>query len=512
MQELVVVSGPGTGNRFELDPDSWNTEEFLIGRSKSCHVILHDTKVSKQHARIVVRDGEWIVEDLGSRNGIHVNGERYESHPLETGTELRIGKTVMRFIADDVEPTPAPRAEPVSTESVDDAATAEITAADVPTPTAAPAPRPKAKKKPASRPVKAVRPAAVAGRFRTTGEVDLEEIKRLVGTVRDARERICDELGKVVVGQADVVEDILIGLLARGHCLLEGVPGLAKTLLVSTLAAVLDVEFRRIQFTPDLMPADITGTEVLEEDPASRERTYRFIKGPIFANVLLADEINRTPPKTQAALLEAMQEFRVTCAGTTYGLTPPFYVLATQNPIEQEGTYPLPEAQLDRFMLKIVVGYPSRDEEVDILRATIFDRDLEPEVVVGADDILELQKLVRQLPVSDYMLYYAADLARATRPDEPEAPDFVRRFVSWGAGPRAAQYLTLGAKARALLDGRANVTAEDVRSVAHQVLRHRIGLNFQAASEGMNSDAVIEQLLDHLPAPKTAERGGGKRA
>jgi MoxR-like ATPase len=329
-----------------------------------------------------------------------------------------------------------------------------------------------------------------------------------VEAVRRARDLIRAEVGRVVIGQSQVIDDLLVGLIARGHCLLEGVPGLAKTLLVSTLAAVLDLEFKRIQFTPDLMPADITGTDVLEEDPATKERSYKFIKGPIFANILLADEINRTPPKTQAALLEAMQEFRVTASGTTYSLTPPFYVLATQNPLEQEGTYPLPEAQLDRFMFKIRVGYPSREEEAEIVRATTLETEEEPSVVLGAGDVLRLQKLVRRLPVSDYIILYATDLARATRPGEGGSPDFVRKYLAWGAGPRAAQYLTLGAKARALLDGRVNVTAADVRSVAPQVLRHRISLNFHAASEGLTAEDMVKRLLEALPESRV---GGGGR-
>ncbi|MGQ9592395.1 MAG: AAA family ATPase [Planctomycetota bacterium] len=326
--------------------------------------------------------------------------------------------------------------------------------------------------------------------------------------MRDAAERIRREIAKVVIGQGHVVDDLLAGLVARGHCLIEGVPGLAKTLLVSTLAAVLDLDFKRVQFTPDLMPADITGTDVLEEDPVTRERSYKFIRGPVFTNILLADEINRTPPKTQAALLEAMQEFRVTASGTTYALTPPFYVLATQNPIEQEGTYPLPEAQLDRFMFKVKIDYPSREEEVEIVRATTLERDEEPDVILSASDVLRLQRLVRSIPVSDYILYYAADLARATRPSDPTSPAFVKEHLSWGAGPRAAQYLTLGAKARALLDGRVNVTAADVRSVARQVLRHRISLSFRAASEGLSADDLVARILEKVPAPKEA---GGPR-
>jgi len=315
--------------------------------------------------------------------------------------------------------------------------------------------------------------------------------------------RLLTELHKVVIGQDQVIELLLAAMFARGHCLLVGVPGLAKTLMISTLARVLKLKFSRIQFTPDLMPADITGTDILEEDQATGKRSFRFVKGPVFANIVLADEINRTPPKTQAALLQAMQEHQVTAGGQTFALDQPFFVLATQNPVEQEGTYPLPEAQLDRFMFMVNIGYPSKKEERAIVRSTTMDLEAEPEPVLSATDILHIQKVLRRLPVSDHVVDYAVSLARATRPKEPGAPSFINDWLTWGAGPRAAQYLVLGAKARAILDGRLNVSCEDVRAVAKPVLRHRLFTNFNADAEGIGPDQVIEKLLDTV-----SESGG----
>ncbi len=334
-----------------------------------------------------------------------------------------------------------------------------------------------------------------------TGKSRKEKVEALLEKVASARKMLLEEVHKVIVGQDDVIEALLTALLAQGHCLMVGVPGLAKTLMVRTLSQALDLSFKRIQFTPDLMPADITGTDILEEDPATRQRTYKFVKGPVFTNILLADEINRTPPKTQAALLEAMQEYRVTASGKTYDLPRPFFVLATQNPIEQEGTYPLPEAQLDRFMFEVWVDYPGRGEELEILRSTTGRLPEPPLVVLEARQVLELQAIVRSVPVSDYILLYAADLARASRPVEESAPDFVRKYVTWGAGPRAGQYLVLGAKARAVLDGRVNVSAADIRAVAPLVLRHRIFVNFTADSEGVTPEKVVEMLLETVPEP-----------
>jgi len=330
-------------------------------------------------------------------------------------------------------------------------------------------------------------------------DTDLAAVTRL----RDAYERLRSEIGKVIVGQDQVIEQLLIAIVSRGHCLLVGVPGLAKTLLVSTLAQILSLDFKRIQFTPDLMPADITGTEVIQEDRVTREREFRFLRGPIFANVILADEINRTPPKTQAALLEAMQEHHVTAGGQTFPLDEPFFVLATQNPIEQEGTYPLPEAQLDRFMFMVRVEYPSMDEEMAIMKMTTSLSSTKLQHCLSSDEILNLQEIVRRVPVAEHVYRYAIQLARATRAKTPDATDFVNEFVTWGAGPRASQYLILGAKARAILDGRTYVSCEDVDSVAAPVLRHRIITNFNAESQRVTADHIVDRLIRAVPKPTT---------
>jgi len=310
-----------------------------------------------------------------------------------------------------------------------------------------------------------------------------------------------DELQKVIVGQEQVIEQLFAAIFTRGHCLLVGVPGLAKTLLVSTLARILDIGFKRIQFTPDLMPSDITGTNVLEEDE-NRRRNFRFVEGPIFTNILLADEINRTPPKTQAALLQAMQEREVTVGQTTYNLPDPFFTIATQNPIEQEGTYPLPEAQLDRFMFNIKVDYPQADEEERILASTTRNEKPEVRKVLSGRSILKLQKLVGSVAVSEYIIKYVSRLVRATRPRDESAPQFVRELVDWGAGPRAGQFLIHGGKALAAMDGRFSVAIDDIRRVTVGVLRHRISTNFQAQAEGQASEDIIARLLKEIPAPE----------
>ncbi len=314
-----------------------------------------------------------------------------------------------------------------------------------------------------------------------------------------AREKIKTQLEQVIVGQTDVIEELLICLFSRGHCLLEGVPGLAKTLMISTLARSLSMTFSRIQFTPDLMPADITGTDVIEENRATGARDFRFLEGPLFSNVILADEINRTPPKTQAALLEAMQERQVTVGRTRHELTDPFFVLATQNPIEQEGTYPLPEAQQDRFMFKVFVKYPSFDEELEVARRTTATLADTVEPVLTGREIIDLQKMVREVPVSDHVIRYTLSLVRQTRVREPGVPDFVEEQVNWGAGPRAVQFLILGAKARALLQGRTHVTCDDIQTLAKPVLRHRLVLNFTAESEGLTPDVLVDRILSITP-------------
>ncbi len=309
------------------------------------------------------------------------------------------------------------------------------------------------------------------------------------------------ELGKVIVGQEAVIEELLVALFCRGHALLVGVPGLAKTLLISTLARTVGLSFNRIQFTPDLMPSDITGTEVIEEDKTTGGRVLRFVRGPIFANVILADEINRTPPKTQAALLEAMQEHQVTAGGKMHRLPQPFFVLATQNPIEQEGTYPLPEAQLDRFMFNINVGYPSEEEEFQIVRLTTQTREMNLQHVLSGEEVMQLQDIVRKVPTADHVIRYALQFSRLTRKTETGGvvPDFVKDYVAWGAGPRASQYLILAGKARALLKGRYHVSTEDIRQVALPVLRHRIVTNFNAEAEGIKSDTIVRKLMEHIP-------------
>ncbi len=331
---------------------------------------------------------------------------------------------------------------------------------------------------------------------------DLDAARQLAS----AYEQLHAELGKVIVGQRRVIDEILIALFARGHCLVQGVPGLAKTLLVSTLARAMDFSFRRIQFTPDLMPSDITGTDVLQEDPDSGRRRFEFSKGPVFANLILADEINRTPPKTQAALLQAMQERQVTVGAHTFDLPDPFFVLATQNPIEQEGTYPLPEAQLDRFMFMVTVGYPAADEELEVLKRTTGDVEPSVERVLTAGQIMRLQELVRRVPVGDHVYEFALNIIRATRPNEPGASDFVRHWLSWGAGPRAGQFLILAGKARALMLGRLHVMTDDIEAAAPAVLRHRLVPNFNAEAEGVTVEQIIAKILTLIPRPGSGER------
>ncbi|UCE06049.1 MAG: MoxR family ATPase [bacterium] len=332
---------------------------------------------------------------------------------------------------------------------------------------------------------------------------DNDEIKNdleIVNELKKAHDKITDEIGKVIIGQNSVIDQLLIGLLARGHCLLIGVPGLAKTLLISTLARVLNLKFNRIQFTPDLMPSDITGTELIEDDLTTGRKAFKFVRGPVFANIVLADEINRTPPKTQAALLQAMQEHEVSAAGETYKLEEPFFVLATQNPIEQEGTYPLPEAQLDRFMFNLWVDYPSHEEETEIVKSTTSAYQPDLKVILDRAEILKLQDLVRRVPVSDHVVNYAVDLVNKTRPNNNGAPKYIQDWISWGAGPRASQYLILGAKTRSILDGRPTPDVADVKAVAKPVLRHRLVTNFNAEADSVGTVEIIEKLLEEVSA------------
>ncbi len=325
---------------------------------------------------------------------------------------------------------------------------------------------------------------------------DVAVVEKLVASY----DRLRGQIARTIVGQENVIEQLLIALFCNGHCILEGVPGLAKTMLISTLSRQLSLSFSRVQFTPDLMPSDITGTEVIEEDRGTGARSLRFVKGPIFANVVLADEINRTPPKTQAALLEAMQEYQVTAAGFPHKLPRPFFVLATQNPIEQEGTYPLPEAQLDRFMFKVLVSYPSEDEEFQIVKMTTSPHEAPTERTLNAREVMELQEIVWRVPCADHVIRYAMRLVRSTRVDQGGVPKIVKDYVAWGAGPRASQYLVLAGKARAILKGRYFVSTEDIREVAAPVLRHRILTNFNAEADGVTSDAIVRKLIETLPA------------
>ncbi|MBS1271789.1 MAG: hypothetical protein MAGBODY4_00921 [Candidatus Marinimicrobia bacterium] len=321
----------------------------------------------------------------------------------------------------------------------------------------------------------------------------------LVEELNQTYQRITDEVGKVIIGQHKILEHLLIALFSQGHCVLVGVPGLAKTLLIQTLSEVLDLKFSRIQFTPDLMPSDITGTEVIEEDQATGNRTFKFFRGPVFANIVLADEINRTPPKTQAALLEAMQEHKVTAAGTTYTLDEPFFVLATQNPIEQEGTYPLPEAQLDRFMFNLLVDYPTSAEENEIVKSTTSAYEADLQKVATFEDISTYQDLVRRVPVADPVVEFAVKLVSSTRPDSDGTPDFINEWIEWGAGPRASQFLILGAKTKAVLEGRPSPSISDVKELAKPVLRHRLITTFTAEADGIKPDDIIERLVESIP-------------
>ncbi len=346
---------------------------------------------------------------------------------------------------------------------------------------------------PTTRPASRPSPARAKNGLRIEG--DLSAIERL----NDGYRRIRKEMSKAIVGQEQVLEELLIAIFARGHCLLVGVPGLAKTLMIRTLAESLILSFSRIQFTPDLMPSDITGTEVLQEDKTTGQRLFKFLHGPLFANVVLADEINRTPPKTQAALLEAMQERQVTVGGTRHKLPDPFFVLATQNPIEQEGTYPLPEAQQDRFMFNILVDYPDEEEEFRIVEMTTTTHQPKLDRVLSATDILEMQDIVRKVPVAPYVIRYAMKFTRLTRKEKGQVPDFIKEYVTWGAGPRASQFLILAAKARAVLHGRYYVSCEDIRAVAPPVLRHRIITNFNAEAEGIKPDEIVKRLADMIP-------------
>ena len=445
MPQIRAKKGFPRGGVFPL-----GDRELTIGRDPESDIQLEiDSPASRHHATVYKALNIWHVKDLGSLNGTELNGTRVKDKPLKNGDTITIGEAVFVF-EDSVSPgmaanTPDFRTRPPTPED--------------------------------------------------------EKIRATVREMSVKTERLKAEISKAIIGQKEIVSELLTAIISNGHVLMIGMPGLAKTMMIRTVAEVLDLQFRRIQFTPDLMPSDITGTDILEVDESSGHKEYRFIKGPIFTNILLADEINRTPPKTQAALLEAMQEHRVTAAGETYPLDLPFFVLATQNPLEQEGTYPLPEAQLDRFMFSIYVDYPSEADEETIARVTTRPQNVTFQKILRADEILELQRVVRELPISEHVIKYATRLARSTRPSDPRAPDFVKKWIHCGAGPRATQYLVIAAKARAVIDGRLLVTSDDVRAAASPVLRHRMFTNFTADSEGMDTDKIVKKLLDAVPEP-----------
>ncbi len=415
-------------------------ERVILGRDPTTDFYLDDDAASGRHAALHREENRWQIQDLKSANGVRVNDKSVTVQPLSAGDVVQVGNSKFLFWPD------------ASDEGGGNAAARR-------------------------------------------------EDLRLVREMRDRADKIRQEVGKVIVGQREVIDQVLMCVLAGGHALLIGLPGMAKTLLVSTIGKVLNLKFKRVQFTPDLMPTDIVGTDVLETNRTTGEKDFRFIQGPIFCNLLLADEINRTPPKTQAALLEAMQEKMVTAGTETYHLDEPFFVLATQNPIEQEGTYPLPEAQLDRFMFNIWVDYPSPNEEEEILRTTTSGKQAQPEPVLTQEEILQLQQVVRKVPVSDHVIKYVTRLVGATRPVNDDVPAITKEFVSTGAGPRAGQYLILAAKATAILRGRIHVSCKDIRRAAPPVLRHRILTNFAADSEGMTSLDIVKKLLEEVPEP-----------
>ena len=438
MPQIRIHAGFLSGTTYPL-----LDKKMIIGRAPDCELRVDiEGPASRYHAEIYQAGGAWRVKDLGSLNGTKVNKERVEDAELKPGDRISVGDSIFSFEADSDKAAPDTQLTP-----------------------------------------------------------EHEAIRDLIDQMSVKTRLIEKEIGKAIIGQKEVVRELLTALVSNGHVLMIGLPGLAKTLMIRTVAEVLDLKFRRIQFTPDLMPSDITGTDILESDETTGRKEYRFIQGPIFTNILLADEINRTPPKTQAALLEAMQEHSVTAAGETYPLDPPFFVLATQNPLEQEGTYPLPEAQLDRFMFSITIDYPSEADEETIAKVTTREQKLDLHKVLNGEQILELQKAVRNLPISDHVVKYATRLVRATRPTDARAPEFIKKWVHVGAGPRASQYLILAAKARAVIEGRLLVTTDDVRASARPVLRHRMFTNFTADSEGVNTDQIVQKLLEAVPEP-----------
>ncbi len=535
----LVYKFQGQDHRFPLK------DLTSIGRGRDNDLCVPCDSISGLHA-VITREGDgYQLEDTGSSNGIVVDGRRVLSCLLKDGSAFALGDVEFIFTSDDSEagpsevPAPVPTAtgessvvgravlcppsegggtltpQPVAdggqrtarptipgvpvTEAFSSTPISAPVPTPAPTPVASPIPIPIPRPTPTPIPTQAPPPAPTQIPRAAPSAAPTQEV---IARFEKARDQVLGEIGKVIVGQREVLNQMLVALFARGHCLLIGVPGLAKTLMVRTLGSAVDLESRRIQFTPDLMPSDITGTDILEEDSVTGKRAFRFHRGPIFTNLLLADEINRTPPKTQAALLEAMQEQRVTISGTSYDLPSPFMVLATQNPIEQEGTYPLPEAQLDRFMFCIHLAYPSAAEEQQVILDTTRDAPATVGRVLNAAQVLELQQLVRQVPVSQHVALYALSLIRATRPNGEGSLDFVNRWVHWGAGTRAGQYLLLAAKTHVLLQGRFSVSCADVREYALPVLRHRIFATFTAASEGVDTDQIVKKIVAAVKEPQ----------
>ena len=455
MRAKLTVTVADRKRAYELPPGG-----VKIGRdSGQCQLAIEHPDVSSLHAFISCKKGQWTLEDLGSTNGTAVNGTEVSSTSLKNNDRIKFGSVEAVFeLQEDKQPVAVPKS-----------------------PEKAEAPKPVAIK------VDNTPPPPMS-------DDDVALVKLLTEKYAEAKA----QLSQVVIGQMDVIEQVLTAIFARGHVLLMGVPGLAKTLLISTLSQVLDLKFKRVQFTPDLMPSDITGTDVLEEDRDSGTRKFRFVEGPVFTNMLLADEINRTPPKTQAALLEAMQEHHITVGSHTYDLPEPFFVMATQNPIEQEGTYPLPEAQMDRFLFNIIVKYPSAADEETIIRNVTSNRRVKLTKVLDGATVLKLQEVVKRVPVAPHVIQYAAALARMSRPKEPGVPDFVRELVGWGAGPRAGISLITAAKARAILHGRHYATMGDVSAIALPVLRHRVLTTFAAEAAGVTSDDLVGMMLKEL--------------
>jgi len=443
----------------QLLTDLADSQTYLIGRNEDCTICIPENSISNRHAQLARTDKGWEIKDLGSANGTAVNGTPAKQTLLANGDTIQVGTQVALIFVDETAP-------------------------------AAPAPEPEPEPE---QPKKQKRNLKVQG----ASEDDI----RLVKEMSKRSQKIRNEIAKVIIGQVEIIDQVMMVIIAGGHGLLVGMPGMAKTTLCATIAKVLDMDFKRVQFTPDLMPTDITGTEILEHDPLTDKKSFRFIRGPIFTNMLLADEINRTPPKTQASLLEAMQEKCVTAGNQTYKLDAPFFVLATQNPIEQEGTYPLPEAQQDRFMFNLWVDYPKEDEEETVVKATTVAQIETPQKVISKEELLQLQAVVRKIPVSDHVIKYAVRLVRATRPQNDTSPDFIKKYVANGAGPRAGQFLILAAKARAVLEGRIHVSCSDVIKASTPVLRHRILANFAADSEGISTTALVERLIKTIEQP-----------